>query len=528
MEKMDQTQKEKGQEEGEKNPTWKEEEQEEGKKKEEKNDEFREAESRMDELLRQARLREDKEALRGDYGPAVQFIIQGNYVSNTGTIHGGVSQQQDIGETCALAVVEDTGARVQRFFSEGSLYTLSALITLACLQRIPENKFHEVVQALSGRLAKVRAGEDQGNPDRFQTAKQLLEPFPIQRQTVSLGYGAVYMELTCLSFQWEDLAGEIRQQIWQDYPQIRSVIMEWLFWMRTWTADAVCRFMSYSAMQCLAAYASLDLVYARSDIIPFLEQNCVAQSDVKYMVVFVDRFMQEETCKTMADDFLCRWCNKRRSLLWQVPYRLYGREGKWRFLGLVSDSIRREIEEDLSAWGSSGWYRKDRGYLLYPAHQNPQATFLLARELGKCFAESRKHQERRVKATYFISLLRWDYLMDFAEHPEMVFLRCFHRKAEREAILPLMRFLWQYADLRQAAWQILTSHMAELGESGETGAYLEKPFEYLAFTGSSFDYKIAWNLLNRCARDEDARPIAKHLANYLSESLKRRATALEE
>ena len=249
------------------------------------------------DILRQAALQEDKEALRGDYGPAVQFIIHGNYVSNSGTIYGGINQQQAASQNQALAVAEDTRTRVERFFSEESTYALAALITLASLQIVPESIFHEAVQDLCVRLARAKSGEDQGLPDRFLTAEQLLQPFLLQRQTAVLSYGSIQVDLRCLAFQQEDLSTEIRQQIWQNYSQIRPLLIEWLFALRSWTSDAARRTVSYTAMQCLASYAAFDLAYARGKILPFWEQHCTAQSDVKYLVVFLGQFMQWSPAK---------------------------------------------------------------------------------------------------------------------------------------------------------------------------------------------------------------------------------------
>lgn len=476
------------------------------------------------DILRQAALQEDKEALRGDYGPAVQFIIHGNYVSNSGTIYGGINQQQAASQNQALAVAEDTRTRVERFFSEESTYALAALITLASLQIVPESIFHEAVQDLCVRLARAKSGEDQGLPDRFLTAEQLLQPFLLQRQTAVLSYGSIQVDLRCLAFQQEDLSTEIRQQIWQNYSQIRPLLIEWLFALRSWTSDAARRTVSYTAMQCLASYAAFDLAYARGKILPFWEQHCTAQSDVKYLVVFLGQFMQWESCRAMADDLLCRWC-RRRGLLWQVAYRLYGQTGDWQFQRLVPEALQREIEADLSASGATGWYRQDRGWLLFPAHQNAETAVLLAQQLGRFFSAGKNRLDCRHRAVYFLSLLRWDYLTDFSDQPELVFLRCFHWKPARESLLPLVGFLWKYVDLRRAAQQILTSHMAELGANGASCAYLEKPFAYLAFTGYESDYKNTMRLLDACASTEEAQPAARHLQAYLAADLKRRTVA---
>lgn len=470
---------------------------------------------------------EKKDRLKSDYGPEVHVhynIYQGNYVNNTGTI-GGIDQRQGSAAGGPAEPAKGANACVRSFFQPDTRFdALAALITLATFQMVPEAVFHELAQGLRDRLTAQAGVEEQEAPAAFWTAEELLAPFQIQYIDDPAVQDPNALRSLCLVFRDQNDAGQIRKQIWRDYPQLRGTLTRWLLGLRRRTAAAVDRRMGYAAMQGLACYASLDQAYARDTLAPFLEQDCTAQADVKYLAVFFKQLMQWEDSGRLADLLLCRWCERRNGILWQVPYRLCGQDGDWEFQNRAPRVLETHLKWDLLQQTASflDWYKRDRGYLLRPAHENARAAELLAEGLARCFAESGDHGGRRRAAIYFLALFRWDYLTDFSDEPNLVFLGCLHQKKTRAALLPLFQFIWQSEELRGTARQVLECHMREIGLYGAPCAYLEKPFEYLAFTGKKTDYNNTLYLLKKCARQEDARPAAQYLIDHLTARLQGR------
>lgn len=463
--------------------------------------------------------------LKSAYGPEVHVhynIYQGNYVNNTGTI-GGVDQSQGSAVSGGPAGPEKGVKACVRFFfqPETRFNALAALITLATFQMVPEAVFHELAQSLCGRLSAQASTEGKETPAIFQTAEDLLTPFQIQYVDDLAVQDPHALKLLCLAFRSQDEAMQVREQIWLAYPQLRGTLTQWLLDLRQQTGTAAGRRIGYAAMQGLACYASLDLAYARDTLAPCLERNCTAQADVKYLVVFFKQLMQWEHSRKLADILLCCWCERRGNLLWQIPYRLYGQGKNWKFQDEVPRILWAHLKRDLSQRMAS-ILKEDRGYLVRPAHENTQVAELLAEGLAKCFSECRDFGGRYYVAAYFLTLLRWDYLTDFSEEPNMVFLRCLHKKKTRTALLPIFQLVWQRVELRGIARQILECHMREINMQGAPCAYLEKSFEYLAFTGRSADYNNTFYLLKQCAQREDVRPVAQHLLDFLAQCLKKR------
>ena len=125
-------------------------------------------------------------------------------------------------------------------------------------------------------------------------------------------------------------------------------------------------------------------------------------------------------------------------------------------------------------------------------------------------------------AVYFLVLFRWDYLTDFSAAPDLSFLQGFHDKKTRSNLLPIFAFIWRYVELRNTMRQVLASHFAELNANAASAAYLEKPFEFLAFTGNRIDFQNTIKLLKDCAGQKNAQPVAEHLICHLTRALQQR------
>lgn len=466
--------------------------------------------------------------IQRDYAP-IQYInitYQGNHIDNSGIITGGIAQQQ--GGSSHGAASPPSVETIQDFFRPNAqVDSLAALLVLSSLESVQENLFHEILLDLSQRLRCVP--EPSENPVSgalayLQTADELLAPFPIQRETLPLMYGNAKLSLRCLAFCDGQLPGQVRRLAWRMYPQLRPVLIEWLLDFQTQTDSASGRTLAYAAIRGLGIYASLDSEYACHHIIPRLENNCTTQAAVKYLVMFVKQFMQEKSCWVVVDELLHRWCGRSSEFFWQIPYQLYSGEEQMRFCEEIPDILRRHLQQDYDGLRRSnfGWYGKDRGYFLYPAHRNHASAALLAKEIAHCFFDCKTNQDRYQMSVYFLVLFRWDYLTDFSSTPELGFLRGLHDKETRSFLLPVFRFVWRYVELRDTTRQILECHFTEINANGASGAYLERPFEFLAFTGNRIDYENTIKLLKDCARRPDAGPTARHLIDYLSGILHQR------
>lgn len=472
---------------------------------------------------------EDKETLQRDYG-TIQYInitYQGNYTENSGTIYGNISQQQ--GEPVRSGSSPVSAGTIQDFFRpDARLDALAALLTLATLESVQENLFHAMIPRLSQRLRQGREpseNEESGSLAYLRTADELLAPFRIQRKALPFTYGDAELTLQCLVFCDSQFPSQVRELAWRMYPQLRPMLMDWLLDFQTRTADAADRALAYAATRGLAVYASLDAEYACHNIIPLLEERCARQADVKYLVTFFGQFMQMENCRMVGDEILRRWCGRKSGFLWQVPYQLYSGRAPLRFCEAAPEALRKCLQRDCEGLGrfELKWYQQNRGYFLYPAHRNVEAAALLAREIGRCFSGCKDFQARYQMAVYFLVLFRWDYLTDFSSAPELSFLRCFHEKEPRNALLPVFQFIWRHVELRNTMRQVLSGHFADIYTHGASAVYLERPMTFLAFTGSRIDYQNTIKLLKDCARQEEARPAAEHLTRYLTECLQQRA-----
>lgn len=483
------------------------------------------------DLLQQALPIDDKQGLREEFVPfyIINNHYHGNYVDNSGTIYGGVDQRQASQESAedALPFPENLEDSIQRFFlTETDPKALAALIALATFEPLPADVFYQTVSTLYDKLTDGESSEERKPLSRLQTAQELVSPLLLQK--VSVAYEPIGLTLDCLTFQSRDVSAQVRERIWQDYPQLRPVLMEWLFDFRIHSASTIDRLMAYTAMHGLARYAALHIGYARNYIFPFLEQNCTRQADIKYLAVIIKWLIQNSSCRAVADDLLLDWCNKQSALLWQIPYRLYGQEGEWKFQSKVPVILRLRMEQDAKGSRRSdlGWYKQDRAYLLNPAHGNMKIAALLVKQVSQCFCACKSHRDRYYTAVYFLVLFRWDYLTDFSNTPEMIFLKCLHDKELRKEMHPLLYFIWQYSELRAMAQQVLARHMGEIHMSGTSADYLEKPFECLAFTGKRVDYDSTIYLLRECAKRRDACPIAEQMQRHLEDCLRERKNRL--
>ncbi|MDE6932913.1 MAG: hypothetical protein K2P37_09540 [Oscillospiraceae bacterium] len=483
------------------------------------------AEDEMREILGKMPVK-DKEDLQRDYGTIQYFniVYQGNHVENSGTVYGGIAQQQERSD----AAPSNPAETLQDFFRPNAQTdALAALLVLATFESVQESLFYGMVPLLTEKLRRGKESpeaEAGGMLAYLQTADELLAPFSIQRETLPFTYGQAQLSLRCLAFEDRQIPDQVRRYAWEMYPQLRPVLTEWLLHFQESVDSSADRALAYAATRELAVYASLDAEYACYYIIPLLESSCTAQADVKYLATFFRQFMQAEDCQMAGDEVLCRWCGKRDKLFWQIPYQLYSDEEKWRFCQDVPDALRKRLLEDHSGLGrlNPGWYGQNRGCFLYPAHRNRASAALLAQELSWCFSHCKTLQERYQMAVYFLVLFRWDYLTDFSSAPELSFLQGFHDKKTRSNLLPIFAFIWRYVELRNTMRQVLASHFAELNANAASAAYLEKPFEFLAFTGNRIDFQNTIKLLKDCAGQKNAQPVAEHLICHLTRALQQR------
>jgi len=470
----------------------------------------------------------DKEALQKDYG-SIQYInitYQGNHVENSGTVYGGISQRQEDSSRVGSSPSAET---IQDFFGPNARAdNLAALLALASLESVQENLFYEIALHLSKKLkggTEPSESEKTGALAYLQTVDELLAPFPIQRKALSSLYGDAELDLQYLAFCDGQIPDRVRNWAWRMYPQLRPILTDWLLDFQTRTAGAAGRALAHAAVRGLAVYASLDAEYACHHIIPLLEDRCTTQADIKYLVTFARQFIQAADCRMVGDELLRRWCGKSK-FFWQVPYQLYSDKARLRFCENVPGALRKRLQQDCGGLGRSDpeWYGQNRGYFLYPAHRNSASASLLAKEIAGCFSDCKTLQDRYQTAVYFLVLFRWDYLTDFSSAPELCFLKCFHDKETRDALLPVFQFIWRHVELRDAMRQVLECHFAEIGAKGATASYLERPFEFLAFTRNRIDYQNTLKLLKDCAKQRDAQAAASHLMNHLTGIFQQRQT----
>lgn len=469
---------------------------------------------------------EDKEELQRDYG-TIQYInitYQGNHVENSGTVYGGITQQQENLGTRPSNSAES----IKDFFRpHAQVAALAAMLTLATFESVQESLFFEMISFLSEMLRRGKEPAEAESPDALsylQTADELLAPFSIQRETLPFTYGNIGLNLRCLIFKDRQIPDQVRRWAWGMYPQLRPVLTDWLLHFQNNTVSAADRALAYAAIRGLAVYASLDVEYACHNIIPLLERSCTTQANVKYLVTFFRQFMQVEGCQMVGDELLHRWCSKQDRFLWQIPYQLYSDKDEWRFCRDVPCALRERLQQDSNGLGhlDPKWYGQNRGYFLYPAHRNSSSAALLAKEIAWCFSNCKSHQDRYRMAVYFLVLFRWDYLTDFSSAPELSFLRSFHYKESRNALLPIFMFIWHKVELRDTMRQVLECHFAEINTNSTFASYLDKPFEFLAFTGHCIDFQNTIKMLEDCARQKNARSVAEHLKHHLNGVLQQR------
>lgn len=484
-------------------------------------------ESGIKEILAKMPVKEKGE-LQKDYG-TIQYInitYQGNHVENSGTVYGGIAQQQKgaVHGTSLSAPVET----IQDFFRPNArVDRLAALLVLATFESVQENLFYEMILLLSKGLRRgIEPSEDEKSDmlAYLKTADELLSPFPIQREALPFTYGNAEISIQCLVFSDRQIPDQVRRLAWRMYPQLRPVLTSWLLDFQTRTDRAADRALAYAAIKGLAVYALLDIEHACNDMIPRLEKHCTAQADIKYLVTFFEQLMQAEDCRMVGDELLRRWCVRQNRFLWQVPYQLYSVNGQWHFCEDVPNALRKHLKQDCNGLRhfNSEWYRQNRGYLLYPAHRNSSSAALLAKEISRFFSECKTPRERYQMAIYFLVLFRWDYLTDFSSAPELTFLQSFHDKETRNAMLPVFQFIWRHVELRDTMRQVLERHFVEINTNNASVFYLEKPLEHLAFTGNRIDYQNTIKLLKDCTRQKDAQPVAEHLINHLTGILQQR------
>jgi len=469
----------------------------------------------------------DKRELQSDYGTIQYYNItyQGNYVDNSGTVYGGIAQQQQQGQGIPASNSKET---IQDFFRPGTQpAALAALLTLASFESVQESLFHEIISLLSERFIwgkESDANEHSGTLAYLQTADELLAPFSIRREMLPFKYGNSELKLRCLVFEDGRLPDQVRRWAWEMYPQLRPVLTDWLLYFQTKTDSAAERTLAYAATRGLAVYASLDAEYACHNIIPLLERSCTAQADVKYLVTFFRQFMQAEDCQMVGDELLRRWCGRHDRFLWQIPYQLYSGKDERQFCKDVPGALRERLLQDSNGLGNLDpkWYGQSRGYFLYPAHRNRASAALLAMELGRCFSDCKTPDDRYWMAVYFLVLFRWDYLTDFSSEPELSFLRSLRNKEARYALLPIFQFIFRKIELRHTMCQVLECHFAEINTNSGDISHLEKQFEFLAFTKNRADFQYTIKLLDDCARQKNARPAAVHLKNHLNGILQQR------
>lgn len=462
----------------------------------------------------------DKEELQRDYG-TIQYInitYQGNHVENSGAIYGGITQQQGGSGSCS----PDSAKSIQDFFRPNvQIVALAALLTLATFESVQESRFYEMISFLSEMLRQGKNSAESESADTLvylQTVDELLSPLSIQREALPFTYGDAELNLQCLVFDDRQIPDQVRRWVWGMYPQLRSVLTDWLLHFQNNIASAADRALAYAATRGLAVYASLDVEYACHNIIPRLECNCTTQADVKFLSTFFRQFMQMENCQLVSDELLRRWCGKQNKFFWQVPYQLYSVKDEWRFCKDVPDILRNRLQQDYDGLHhlDSEWYGQNRGYFLYPAHENRSSAALLGKEISWCFSKCKTPLEQYQMAIYFLVLFRWDYLTDFSSAPELSFFRSFHDKETRNALLPVFAFIWRHVELRDTMRQVLECHFAEINTDIAFATYLEKPFEFLAFTGNRIDFQNTIKLLKDCTIRENAQPAAEYLIRHLN------------
>ena len=498
-------------------------------------------------LERLEKLSKDKKSPDADEDYSARYIIynifdnsQHNAVYGSAQNVGGSNNRVDYtngaGQTPANDAKKSDKNDLPSFLHHANSREISALIVLATLERIPVDAFFPALDALCEYMPAQEKKDDDGNSSPYlETAEELLSPFPIVRKRLSSDSGlhvSGIQDMALIEFEDEDFAGYVRVRIWNEYFKYRMNLLEWLSALRMKTDSVVNRIVSYLAMRGLANYAALDMGYASRDLIPYLERNFQMQRDVKYLVEFFRNLMRIPECGDTADRLLLRWSGRFSGIFWQTPYRLYGEEGEWKFQEVTRNTLLRQLQADFDGRPTLDslrsleqmlkWLSKDRSYFLSPAHENATVAELLCEQIAILFMAQRKQNDRYAVAELFLMLFRWDYLTGNDESPRLVFLNGFRRKSIRENLLPLFRFIWRYSDLRSVIKQVLTAHFSEIALRDASYSYLERPFLYLAFTGDRNDYYSTVYLLRECAKDGDAKPVAAHLEQYLSDYLKSR------
>lgn len=483
------------------------------------------------DIIRQALSLEEKDGLRREYTSPPIIIHQTtvNRVENSGTIYGNISQHQQKDNSSPSPQAISSSEGLKRFFQNPiDLEALTALIALATLEPLSEPLFYKAAQILSPLISHFREGQDErAIVSSLRTVDELLTPFTISRKNISAIYGAAELQLPCLSFQDETLASQIRKFIWEKYPQLRNLLIEWLFLLKEHVVGTSEAAFAFSIMRGLASFASLDAAYTCRYILPLWEDQNLKTSDLRFLTAFLRPLMEVVSLQPVMDEILCRWCTRSKSFLWQAAYRLYGADGQWAFSEKLSLILRDHLQRDITGTGLSysAWYHKSRGYLLYPAHTNAFAADLLFHTLADLFDDCSQFKERYHLAVYFLSLFRWDYLTDFGSTPQLVFFRSLR---ENKRLLPLIQFVWQRRELRSVMSLILQRHFSELAPCGASCDYLKRPFLLLAFTNNHFDYDITQEFLTQCASDPSSKAVAEYLKCYLIDFYNKRKAGLQK
>ncbi len=413
----------------------------------------------------------DDETLQGFHMENCIIIVGGSYdntVINSGEINGGVTQQhhsthQEKASGIKRKLIKETD--LAEFIKDYAGTTIFyALISLTALEIIPENKLYYIVNLLFNRFTKDTDMEgtasDVWKEKMILPFEDLLDTIGARRVEAVQKSNAGDIPISCMAFENAEEIQWLCRALWNNYPQYREVIVNWLFDLKD---DPLIKgLISFQIAGGMSRFAKVDFNYANDYIIGRLASK-KQYDDLKYLVIILND-LKEQYSKNI-DCLLCYWLNN-DTVLWQVGYRMYAKGQDFDYLTLVERKIKGIIEADMKPEimkypDLAGWFSASRNDIVIPAHFQTKLAELMIRTLSLAFSKCKSFDEQKIAALYFLILFREDFLCAHRPYHELIFIRAFNHETKKD-ISALVLFIWARTFFQLLPMRIVTWRKVQL------------------------------------------------------------------
>lgn len=427
-----------------------------------------------------------------------------NTIVNNGIVNGDIQQgsmemdksqftQKMRREEYDFTKEKDIKQFIQEYCSKGEIFDF---ISVAFLECIPDFIWDEIRNILI-KCFDIKSEFQNDQKNIFMNEQQRLELLQLIKVPAECIVESGKIETKCVMLRYNEVGRNIVRIVWEQYGNLRKIIIDWLMELKK--SEKISKILAYQISNAFKNVAIIDWTYFRLNVCEVFMQE-KGNYNRNYLVEILTYYLKQTSYDKRLDEELCEWIRGQNIFLWEVAYRLYGINTKYKFHEKVRLQMKRYLLKDWK-WrckGNGKFYSKWNPRLdMFPAYYNKELRKMIVECMGEIYNEYKNiYKEQDSFADYFIWMLSSDYKMERYAQYKLNFILVLTDKNVRQKVSGMYRELWEKNRIRKVWKIVLQEHFVELEKNEKNWDYMRDFFKIIAFTGKREDFYNVQNMLH--------------------------------